>query len=195
MILCNQRIRKRDKWRLPLAASLLICGALSAPVLTPQMTQEEDLKAALLLSFVRFTEWPSASADTPITIGVWNQSSLQSALEKLVANKTVNGRPILIRGLKNSVDLKLCQMAYFGSLSGKKLQEVLLATANSGLLTVGEDERFLQSGGTIHLFEDDGRMSFEVQMSTLSQIKLNISSKLLRLGYTVGNDRRGRVKQ
>lgn len=159
------------------------------------MTQEEDLKAALLLSFVRFTEWPSASADTPITIGVWNQSSLQSALEKLVANKTVNGRPILIRGLKNSVDLKLCQMAYFGSLSGKKLQEVLLATANSGLLTVGEDERFLQSGGTIHLFEDDGRMSFEVQMSTLSQIKLNISSKLLRLGYTVGNDRRGRVKQ
>ena len=75
------------------------------------------------------------------------------------------------------------------------LQEVLLATANSGLLTIGEDERFLQSGGTIHLFEDDGRMSFEVQMSTLSQIKLNISSKLLRLGYTVGNERRGRVKQ
>ena len=135
-----------------------------------------------------------ASADTPITIGVWNQASLQSALEKLVANKTVNGRLIQICDVKSAGDLKLCQMAYFGSLSGKKLQEVLLATTNSALLTIGEDERFLQLGGTIHLFEDDGRMRFEVQMATLSQIKLSISSKLLRLGYTVGNERRGRVK-
>jgi hypothetical protein len=70
-------------------------------------------------------------------------------------------------------------------MNGRKLEELLSSIRDSPVLTIGEGERFIHSGGTIHLFEEDGRLIFEIHLGVLQDKKLNISSKLLRLGYTV----------
>jgi len=150
-----------------------------------QMNQEEDLKAALLLSFVRFAEWPAG--DSPVVVGIFNQPKLKTSLEKLSFRKQVQNRSIEVRGIRHVTDLKDCQVIYLGALNGKKLEELLAGTRNLNLLSIGESDRFLKSGGTIYIFQEDGRLNFEVNLAALTQSKINISSKLLRLRYTVRN--------
>jgi hypothetical protein len=60
----------------------------------------------------------------------------------------------------------------------------LLHAQELNLLTIGDSDKFLGAGGSIYIFLEDGRLNFEVNLTTLAQIKLSISSKLLRLGYT-----------
>jgi len=158
--------------------SLLLC---LLPI-RAQVSREEDLKAALIVSFVRFTEWPAAEA--PITVGIMNQPELLAAAASLSQGKSVLGRAIQVRGLKYASDLNQCQVVYFGGLQGKKLDELLVPAQELNLLTIGESDKFLDAGGSIHIFLEDGRLNFEVNLTTLAQSKLSISSKLLRLGYT-----------
>ena len=151
-----------------------------------QLSREEDLKAALLWSFVRFTEWPSASvAETPIVIGIVEQPELYNSMVRITIGKSVQGRPIQVRGIRHLADEKLCQVVYLGTLSGKNLEAHLSVARETSILTIGEGERFHQAGGIIQLFTEDGRLSFSVDLGRLGHTKLSISSKLLRLGYTV----------
>jgi hypothetical protein len=168
-----------------LVCSLLCCLLCSLPC-PAQLNREEDLKAALILSFVRFTEWPNPTTpDAPLVIGVYGQEELQHSLQQLAQGKTVQGRPIQVRGIRYAADVKQCQLIHFGSHSSKQVEELLLVARDLNVLTVGESDRFLSSGGLIHVFQQDGRLQFEVHMGALDRAKLSISSKLLRLGYVV----------
>jgi hypothetical protein len=83
---------------------ILLCITIASPA---QLTREEDLKAALLLSFVRFTEWPAPqSPDMPIIVGIFEQPELQASMIKVSGGKTVQGRAIQVRGIRNAADLK-----------------------------------------------------------------------------------------
>ncbi len=157
-----------------------------------QLSREEDLKAALLLSFVRFTEWPNGTgADAPIVIGILDQPELYNSMMRMAIGKSVQGRPIQVRGIRHAADQKLCHVVYLGLLSSNKLEEQLSVSRESSILTIGDGERFHQAGGIIQVFTEDGRLSFSVDLRRLGATKLNISSKLLRLGYVVRNQHSG----
>ena len=161
----------------------LFCCLLPCPA---QLNREEDLKAALILSFVRFTEWPNPTTpDAPLVIGVYGQEELQQSLQQLAQGKTVQGRQIQIRSIRQATDVKQCHLIHFGSHSSRQVEEILLVARDLTVLTVGESDRFLSSGGLIHVFQQDGRLQFEVHLGALDRAKLSISSKLLRLGYVV----------
>ncbi len=169
--------------------SVLLCLALASAA---QLSREEDLKAALLLSFIRFTEWPSSTGtDVPIVIGILEQPELVNSMSRIAAGKLVQGRPIQVRGIRSVADQKLCHVVYLGSLNSKKLEEHLSVSRDTSVLTIGEGDKFHQAGGIIQLFVEDGRLSFSVHLGKLGNTKLNISSKLLRLGYTVKDQSAG----
>jgi hypothetical protein len=186
-----KNLQKQSRAGKPLkivAAALLFLVLASAT----QLSREEDLKAALLLSFVQFTDWPNnAGVEVPIVIGILGQPELYNSMMRLTAGKLVHGRPIQVRGIRHPGDQKLCNVVYLGSLSGNKLEEHLLVSKDTPVLTIGEGDRFHKSGGIIQLLIEDGRLSFSVHLGRLGNTKLNISSKLLRLGYTVKSQSEG----
>jgi hypothetical protein len=64
------------------------------------VADEYQVKAAFLFNFAKFVEWPAdtfKAADDPITICVWGQDPFGGALEDVVRNKTVAGRPFVVR--------------------------------------------------------------------------------------------------
>lgn len=184
----------RLRW---LVAAMLLGSSLSAQV-GGVLQQEDDLRAALVLGFARFTEWPAAQREGPLLIGVLGHPGIVSSMEKVAAGKSVNGRPITVRPLRTAAQAAGCHIVYFGRLQGSKLadalKEMLAGEARPARLLIGEDDRFLSAGGAVHLFEEDGRMSFDVNLDALQQANLTISSKLLRLGYTTRDNKRGRPK-
>ena len=54
-----------------------------------QLQHEDDLRAALVLGFARFSEWPVAR-DGPIIIAVVGRPAMAAALERVSAGKVVN---------------------------------------------------------------------------------------------------------
>jgi hypothetical protein len=170
-----------------LLAALSLAGAAEAQV---GGQQEDGLRAALVLGFARFTEWP-VLREGPIVIGVVGRPSMAAALEQAAAGKMVNGRAVTVKLLRQPLQLTGCHIVYFGRLPGPKLAEAL-AAPREAVLTIGEEDKFLPAGGAVYLFEEDGRMSFEVSLAALQSANVVISSKLLRLGYTSGAGRRAR---
>jgi hypothetical protein len=175
-----------------LMAAILLAGegAVAQTGGLGQLQQEEDLRAALVLGFARFTEWPGPR-EGAIVIGVYGRASLAAALERVSAGKTVNGRSVQVRQLRAGSPSAGCSILYYGRLPGPKLKEAM-AEPRGAVLTIGEDDRFLGAGGAVYLFEEDGRISFEANLAALQAASVTISSKLLRLGYTTGAGRRGR---
>jgi hypothetical protein len=145
------------------------------------------------MSFARFTDWPASRLETPLTIGVLGDYELLAILGRMTAGKSIQGRAIQVRSPRSTAELRSFHVLYTGTVENKKLDEYLAAARQGAVLTVGESPRFISSGGIVRLFQEDGRLSFEVNLSALAHTGLNISSKLLRLGYTIRDP--GSVRQ
>ena len=184
-------------WLRWLAAVLLLGGGLQAQV-GGVLQQEDDLRAALVLGFARFTEWPASQREGPLVIGVLGHAGIVASMEKVAHGKYVNGRPVVVRPLRSGAQAAGCHIVYFGRLQGLRqtdvLKEVAAAEPRPARLLIGEDDRFLAAGGAVYLFEEDGRVSFDANLDALQHANLTISSKLLRLGYTSRDNRRGRTR-
>lgn len=169
--------------------SLALCLMLArVPVLSgaPANDPEDELKGAVVLSFVRYTEWPATDKE-PISIGVAGGPAFAEALRRMAGGKTVNNRPIQVLELSVAIDPKCCQVIYFANEKGPERRQALEAAQNAHVLTIGDAKSFLEAGGAVKLMIVDGRMSFEINMEALHKSGVNISSKLLRFGLVRGN--------
>ena len=59
-------------------------------------------------------------------------------------------------------------------------------------ITIGEDDQFLDLGGAVNLFMNDGRMAFEVNLDAVDAAGCSISAKLLRFGHVRRRSKKGR---
>lgn len=150
-----------------------------------QSAREDDLKAALVMSFSRFANWPSASLGTALTIEVLGRDELLAVLGRITAGKSIQGRVIQVRSQRSAGEQRSLRMLYAGTLENKKLEECRAAAREGAVLTMGESPRFPLAGGMVRFIQEDGHLRFVVNLSALSQTGLNICSKLLRLGYTM----------
>jgi len=153
---------------------------------------EDELKAAIVLSFLRYGEWPKqAGTSSPLTVGVYGRPSFADVLRQTFAGKAVEDRPVRLIELKNPADGAACQIVYFATIArDAEIKSVVQSQQYSHVLTIGEDKDFLNIGGAVNLLVVDGRMTFEVSLSALERNGVNISSRLLRFGQ-IRNTKKG----
>ena len=63
--------------------------------------------------------------------------------------------------------------------------QIVRALKGLPILTIGETENFLESGGVINFLMEDEKVCFEINVTAAKINKLRISSKLLRLAKRV----------
>ena len=164
-------------------ALLLVCTAMSVSASEPQ----DELKAAVVLTFLRYSEWPEPAARGPLTVGVVGRPSLRLKLKTVLEDRQVNDRPVLVRELRPPFDPKCCQVVYVATNKLPEMEEALAGVHGHGpVLTIGESERFLEIGGMVNLTLVDGHMSFVVNLDAVDRAGVQISSRLLRLGTVKG---------
>src|ERR1700722_3325777 len=93
-----------------------LCGCLLAIVLLPGVTpgaadpavsKEYQIKAAFLLNFAQFVQWPGntfTNASEPFRIGVLGEDPFGGALEETMQGETVQNRKIIIHRARNFDD-------------------------------------------------------------------------------------------
>ncbi len=74
------------------------------------------------------------------------------------------------------------------------MAKILEILQGAHVLTVGETDRFAQSGGMINFVLEENRVRFEINVEAADRAGLKISSKLLELAHVVAGSRdRGRI--
>jgi hypothetical protein len=181
----TERFRKRNIIVLLLLASLAV--GLSSPV-QAQAPNEYRVKAAFILNFARFIEWPNDGygAGGALVVGIVGGDPFGGSLDQLNGT-TVNGHRIVIRRLKAGDYLKACQILFVSSSERNRLGKILESVRGGSVLTIGELPQFNQAGGIIKFVIQDDKVRFEINDGAASQARLRISSKLLALSRSGRN--------
>jgi hypothetical protein len=146
-----------------------------------QAVNEYQVKAAFILNFAKFVDWPSdAFSDAgSLVVGVVGDDPFGGALDQLNGN-TVNGRRLRIKRLRWDDNLRACQILFVNNSEGKHLGKIMESIRGTSILTI-EMSQFNQSGGMIRFLTQDNKVRFEINAAAAGQARLRISSKLLAL--------------
>ena len=147
-----------------------------------------QIKAAFLLNFVRYVEWPSSAfeaAGTPLVLCVLEQNPFGNALERTVAGEIAGGRSLEVRLVPTVQQANGCHLLFFPHAAPLRASSATSETGTAPTLTVGESADFIQMGGIINLVTVAGRVRFEVNVGAAERRGLRISSRLLRLAVTI----------
>ena len=175
----TRRVLRRSLILLPLLASLSGIASLRAEAQTPN---EYRVKAAFILNFTKFIDWPSDGYGDggTLIIGIVGDDPFGGSLDQLNGNM-VNGHRIVIRRLKAGDYLRGCQILFVSSSERNRLGKILESVKGGTVLTIGELSHFNQAGGIIKFVIQDNKVRFEINTGAASQARLRISSKLLAL--------------
>lgn len=150
--------------------------------------REYQVKALFLMNFPKYVEWPAVSfgsTNTPIVIGIVGENRFGNDLDKAVEGKQVNGRRITVRQLERDTDFAGCHVLFIGASERKRLSEILARVAALPVLTVGEDEQFMQQGGIINFVKKEGKVRLEINADAARRSNLEVSSQLLGVADVV----------
>ncbi len=177
------------RWLLA-GACLLIGGLRSA---SAQSSKEYQVKAACLLNFVQFIEWPAAAfpeASTPITIGVLGDDPFGEILERTFQDETIQGRVLVVKRSRQIDDLKRCHLLFISKSEKQRVGEILADLRATNVVSVGEMDEFAQRGGIINFYIDSGKIRFEVNTDAARPAGIKIGAQLLKRARIVGSDPR-----
>ena len=169
----------------------VLSALLCASVLTAQRTEaqaalEYEIKAAFLLNFTKFTEWPAsafADAAAPLTICILGRDPFGRALDDVVQGEAVGNHKLAVRRIDQIPEPQSCQVLFISS--GEKEIRGMLASVGSGVLTVGERDGFIREGGMIAFVLENRRVRFDIKPSAAEAAGLKLSSRLLSVARSV----------
>ncbi|MDP1667323.1 MAG: YfiR family protein [Methylobacter sp.] len=171
----SSMIKKIAVWTLLLVLS---AGAGFADAVT-----EYDLKAAYLLNFASYIEWPRQPE--PVTICVYGNNPFKTAtLATLLEAKAgqINADFKYPRQLGQLTD---CNILYLGLSEHEDFGKAVTMVHNAPVLIVTDVQDGLPQGVMINLFTESNRLRFEININTVLASKLKVSSKLLKLAKIV----------
>jgi hypothetical protein len=148
---------------------------------------EYRVKSALICSFARFAQWPAAAAGTDtsvLRVMVLGDQDIQQALRAIDGQK-IGSRRIRIEELPRSNDPTGASILFVAEAERDRWSKVQLAAANAPILTIGEMNGFLESGGIINLVRSEKKIRFYVNLDHARAAGMSLSSRILNLASGV----------
>jgi hypothetical protein len=161
------------------------CSADQQDSRNREQPSEYQVKAAFLLNFTKFVEWPATEptdSHTPFAICIFGEDPFGKALDEVIEGETLNDRKVIVRRI-DAEPLGSCQVLFLS----KSVTQVphILATVGSGVLTVGEGEGFIHEGGIIAFVIENRRVRFDINQRAAQHAGLTLSSRLLSVARSV----------
>jgi hypothetical protein len=160
---------------------LLVFGARAQEV----KPTEYQLKAAFIYHFAQFVNWPPSTfpdATSPFVIGVLGENPFGPSLAQAIQGKNLNEHPVVVKELRALTEAtNHLQILFISSSETRRLPEIFAALRDSNVLTIGETDRFLESGGMINFVREGTKIRFQINEEAAKNAGLKISSKLLSL--------------
>jgi hypothetical protein len=166
-----------------MVALVVLTGTSQEKVLS-----EYEVKAAYMVNFARFTEWPReafAGEASAVLIGVVGRDPFGEALDKTLAGQKVGARPFEIRRGKRLADVGECHLLFISDADRERVEDALIALRGRHVVTVSDYLEFAAMGGVIGFYAEGKKIRFEVNPRAAERQGVKLSSKLLRLARIV----------
>jgi hypothetical protein len=164
-------------------AALLIALAGAAAA----QPKEHEVKAAFLFKFLSFVEFPRETlpADSAVVIGMVGGDEVAAELQHMVAGRSVDGRKVLLRRLREGEPYAGVHVIFFGRGEAARLRELQRVAPTQPLLVVCEWEGALEQGAVVNFLRDESRVRFEVALDAAERRRLRISPRMLAVAQSV----------
>ena len=168
----------------------ILCSLMSFSFLSikAQSYTSQEIKAAFVCNFAKFTNWPSAkqNQNSDLIIGIIGSHDFGNSLEELAKNINISNRKIRVVYYSNPLNAVSADILYIGVLSPSyDLKKLLSLYAQSDVLTISEQNNFCQNGGMINFSKEQTTYGFEINTAYSSLTNLTFSAKLLKLATLV----------
>jgi len=168
-------------------------------------SREYQIKAAFLHKFIKFVDWPKEKmydVNKPIVVGILGKDPFGDAIE-IIMGEQVKDKKLVVRWFESFEDsknsngkdkpsvhkkikaIRKCHLLFFCYSEKKYREEIMKSLKGSHVLTVGDMNGFLESGGVINLIIEDKKVRFEINISAAKRAGLKIRSQLLKLARRV----------
>jgi hypothetical protein len=190
----------RPKYRAALppsvARALLIWIALlvvSAPLYVGAdegVASEAQMKAAFLVNFPKYVEWPAsafAQPNSPVVVAIFGDDKVINEFNQMIqGGRSIEGRQIVVKRISTEEEITSdCHILYVGASERQHIGGVLERIKGKSVLTVSEAENFLDKGGIINLMRKEQNLRLGVNLGAAGQARLRISSNLLSVADVV----------
>ncbi|WP_342120071.1 YfiR family protein [Pseudoduganella sp. OTU4001] len=163
--------------------ALLLAACWPSTLTAQAAVSKEQIKAALVFNFMKFTEWPAEQANGPLVLCLANADRRMEAAFGQVNGRTIDSRVIQVRPAPGA-DVGACHLLFIQDSTAHELLE-RVAASYPRVLTVGDQDDFTEAGGAIGLVEQNGRVHFKVNMDMLRKGNYKVSSQLLKLAINL----------
>jgi hypothetical protein len=157
-----------------------------------QISREYQLKAVFLFNFAQFTDWPTntfADPQAPIVVGIVGSDPFGAFLDATMRNETVNGRKLVVERYQRSEDIRTCHILFIAPSEARQLDRILDSLKGKPVLTVSDLEGSAYRGVMIRLLTENNKIRIRINVDSVAEAKLTISSKLLRAAELVRTER------
>jgi hypothetical protein len=165
-----------------LAIAVMISGLPS--LAQEPMPLDYQVKAAFLVNFPKYVDWPAntfAEPNSPIVVAVFGDDNVADEFQSMIQDGLViSGHPVVLKKITKEAEIgRDCQILYIAASERPEIPNILAKVQGLGILTVGETEGFLESGGIINLVPKNHKIRLQVNLTAAGRAHLKISSRLL----------------
>ncbi len=159
----------------------LLMLAVSSTALA-QVGSEIQLKAAFIVNFLKYVEWPESNRGA--TICLFGRDTLGAQLASY-EGRTVAGHELVLRRVLSADQMAGCQIVFVPELEDARYAAVIRWLDAQPVLTISDGESFTRLGGAVALVRGESRLQFDINLGSTSRAGLRPSSAMLRLARQV----------
>ncbi len=127
-----------------------------------------------------FIRW-ERPIEEPVTIAVIGSKRLYQQLQVVAAAKKAKGREFRIIEISETDSTEGIEVLYVGLGYKSNWQTIFEDARANSVLTVGEEDQFLEAGGLIQFSIQRNRLRFALNLDEAENYQLSLSSKLVQL--------------
>jgi hypothetical protein len=149
---------------------------------------EIAVEATYFAIIPHFVTWPAGalpSPSAPLVLCIQGADPFGPILDRLVAERTVGGRPIQVKRLARLEPSSGCQVAYLGGGPAQSPAQAIEALGGAPVITVTDEGHSAAGRGIIHFLRDGPRLRFAVDEAQAELRGMAVSSKVLALAVAV----------
>lgn len=172
--------------RVALAGALVAAAPVGAQPAGAAL--ERSVKAAFMVKFLGYAEFPASAfgdAAAPVLIGVAGSDDMAAELGRIVAGRTVNNRPVVIRHFKDGDNIGAVHLLFVAGADCGLAARVLRQAPPGPVLAVTECGSGLLAGSVINFRIVEERVRFDVSLDAADKNNIKLSSRLLTVANHV----------
>ncbi len=142
---------------------------------------EYQLKASYLYHFTKFIRWPQGALPAgggDFNLCVVGNDPFGKAIDA-IAGKPAWDNTIRVSRHADASSAKSCHMVFIKVGGGSAQQAAIAELKRSGVLLIGEGDRFIEQGGILRFVTIQDKIRFEISESAATAANLEVGAKLL----------------